>query len=288
MKFSKNLVLASVLSVIGFSAHAKFKTDTLITIDELENKVKVIEAEKTDRKKKTLVVFDIDNTLLVSQQELGGDLWYNWQRSDDVLPEHKLNSDCLFNVATFLLSRNNTYQPVEVNTVKVVDSLSHKSKLPIIALTSRSPELRLDTERALKANNINLSKTLRIDPQYDLGDSKLNYANGLFMTTGADKGKVLIQLLGKHLEDYSDIIFVDDTLKNITNMNNAFDDSKITVHSFYYPKVEEDWNSKNKSLGKSFNDLNGSTLNKQWKEFISVYGTTTQKGLCAYKPLQAK
>ena len=47
-----------------------------------------------------LLVFDIDNTLLTSETDLGGDIWYQWQTGafPDIQPSKKQKVECLFDV----------------------------------------------------------------------------------------------------------------------------------------------------------------------------------------------
>ncbi len=47
--------------------------------------------------KNPLIVVDIDNTLLTSTSDIGGDIWYQWQRGKlDVKPKDGDKVDCLF------------------------------------------------------------------------------------------------------------------------------------------------------------------------------------------------
>jgi hypothetical protein len=102
----------------------------------------------------TLVVFDIDNTLLTMKQDLGGDAWYNWQR--DLLKGPPSN----FSVAKDgrglldvqrLLYDVGSMEPPEPWTPLFVAELRNK-KYPIMMLTSRGPAALSATRRELVNN----------------------------------------------------------------------------------------------------------------------------------------
>lgn len=223
-----------------------------------------------------MIVVDIDNTLIKSVQDLGSDLWYNWQTSKDI-KDFKLPSYCLFNIAIPLLTRKNTYIPVEdVFTNAVFDILSNK--YTTIALTSRSPELRIDTERVLAANGIKFKDVPFETSTYNKFDNKLSYAKGIFMITGQDKVAMLIQLLGADIQKFKYIFFVDDGSKNIISLNNAFNNiNQPFFKAFYYPRVELDWSQKNTQ---PFGVNNGSEMHDEYKKIIKIYGTPDQNSIC--------
>jgi hypothetical protein len=196
--------------------------DTLVidfkVIDETINeKVNKYGAENV------LVVLDIDNTLLTGDTDLGSDIWYQWQNGELEIkpsPEQKLTKDCLYNEAIGLL--------YELGTMRLTDSLLPEyipkwqdSGVTVFALTSRSPKYRAATERELLRNDIDLSvsELTTIDSQrmsfsYNLSRD-VSYSDGIFMTTGLNKGEMLLHILNRSGRSFKAIIFADDTRKNI-------------------------------------------------------------------------
>lgn len=269
-------LITSVFLLFAFYLNAQItKFNSIIEIEGIiESEISKNKLHKND----VLIVFDIDNTLLKSNQDLGGDLWYNWQKSLDNNHKNKIRKkSCLYQIAVPLLTRMNTYSPVESDSTKnVFNNLSNK--YTTIALTSRSPELRIDTERVLIANDLKFKDVKFDDSSYDKYDNDLSYANGIFMTTGKDKGEMLKQLLGSKILSYKYIFFVDDGENNITNMDKVFKDAQRSLYkSFYYTKVENGWLDKKKG---PFGNANGDQLKIDFINFLKVYGTPDQNAIC--------
>lgn len=268
-------LLTSILLLFAFCLNAQIPTYN--RIKQIDSIIKLTITKEGLQKKDVLVVFDIDNTLLKSDQDLGGDLWYNWQRSNNITDDAKLSTNCLFDIAVPLLTRRNSYSLVEGDSTKAV-FLDLSTKYTAIALTSRSPELRIDTERALASNNL-IFKDTKFTSTYYKYDSKLSYANGIFMTTGQNKGDMLKQLLGAQLLNYKYIFFVDDGEKNIKNMEDAFKDVKRPLlKSFYYTRVEDDWKKYHK--GESFGNTNSNEMKNEFSKFLEIYGSPDQQSIC--------
>lgn len=192
-----------------------------------------------------LVVLDIDNTLLTSDVDLGGDVWYQWQRGKlEVKPTPEQKVSCLFEDAIGLLYE---LGPMDLTEASVPDLVSQwqQQGLTVFALTSRSPKYRSATERELAAHDLDFTVSALTDglgelPVYD-GDLErpYSYINGVMMTTGMDKGQMLQFILNKTGKHYPAIVFVDDSEKNITNINQAYLDSNTEMHLFHYTRIED-------------------------------------------------
>jgi hypothetical protein len=193
-----------------------------------------------------LVVLDIDNTLLTSSSDLGGDFWYQWQNGELEIkptPQQKLRQDCLFDEAISLL--------YELGTMNLTDSLIpgylrnwQQSKVTIFALTSRSPKCRAATERELLRNNIDLTtselKTVdenSLSVNYKL-KREVSYMNGIFMTSGLNKGDMLSHIIGKSGKTFKAIIFVDDSKKNVDAVREKYSNcGNVDITILHYNKV---------------------------------------------------
>ena len=191
---------------------------------------------------RTLIVFDIDNTLLAMKQSLGSDQWYNWK--SDLIKKHNPRlfgsllkwQGILFDHGSMRLTENGLDSKI----------LSFQSRHPVIGLTSRSPYYRVATERELANNRINLKKTSiggaspgKIRPK---GHKRLvSYENGVFMTSGLHKGEMLIYLLnriyGQNMP-ITQVIFVDDHLKNTKRVFESLRSQGIEIISLRYSKED--------------------------------------------------
>lgn len=244
-----------------------------ITIGHIENLREFISSKQTEvGVNNILVVYDFDNTLMAMNQDLGSDQWYNWQSeliknksSKNRVAEDK---EKLFqiNYRLFALSK---MHPTEKQTVQVVKDIQEK-KIKSIILTSRGPLYRNDTE--IELNDVGLNfKNSAIGPEggfastylpENLKDARpISYMDGILMGSGQDKGALLDSLLEKTKNQFKVIVFVDDTLKNIENMENQLS-KKVDLYTFYYTHEEDrvlkfkkdkskairDWNQLNRTL----------------------------------------
>ncbi len=218
----------------------------------------------------TLVVLDIDNTVLTMPRQFGSDQWFSWQ-SKNCLGKTNNKSYCaasnfgeLLNVQGQLFAIS-TMVPTEKITVKTIHNLQQRG-FKVILLTSRGPEFRNSTELQLSENGLNFAKTA-IGPgqgyggtylpyklnnlnRYGLNQSdakRLNlkkprpvsYMNGVYMTAGQNKGVMLRNLLAKTNTDFKAIVFADDHKKHITRMNQAFEKlNYVEVMAFRYGAVD--------------------------------------------------
>jgi len=226
-----------------------------------------------------LVILDIDNTILTSQEDLGGDIWYQWQRGEleDIKPtEEQKIKNCFYEDVIGLL--------YELGTMELTDSLLpnyisnwQSAGTPVFALTSRSPKYRTATERELIKRGIDFSlsplKTIEGEtPTYDYKLQRdMSYQNGIMMTTGMNKGEMIAHILGRTGRSFKAIIFVDDSEKNVKNVRLEYQDNPdIDFTIFHYDKIVRDRIIANggvivtpkqaKKMAKDWNELND-TLN---------------------------
>ena len=203
------------------------------------------DAEKIKRNSDTLYIFDFDNTLMAMQQELGSDQWYNWQseliqKNDKKYAVAKTKGE-LFDIQYKLFALGKM-RPVEPETAQIVKSLQ-KNGYKVIILTSRGSEYRTDTEKELTSLDLNFIDSA-IGPRGGILEPYLpdlisnprlvTYQNGILMGSGQDKGLLIRDLLEKTGYKPNKIIFIDDTPKNITNVDKEFDKSELQVHVVQY------------------------------------------------------
>lgn len=107
-----------------------------------------------------LLVFDIDNTLLAMNQEVGSDQWFAWQAK---LLEHDPNNENLIAIkfSELLESQRLIYSiasmsQTEAKQSTLLKALSDKG-FPRVLLTSRGPEMRDSTVRELNQSQYKLS-----------------------------------------------------------------------------------------------------------------------------------
>ena len=240
------LLLLTVL-ITGVLKAQTLKDSTIFSFKDVNNLV--AKKSKEYGIENVLVIVDIDNTLLTSNVDLGGDIWYNWQRGKikDAIPTKKQKiENCFYEDVIGLL--------YELGTMRLTDTLIpqyinnwQKNGTTVFALTSRSPRYRTATKRELLKNGIDLSKSplKQIDGSiatynYTL-DREMSYEDGLMMTTGMNKGDMIAHILGRTGKTFKSIIFVDDSEKNIVDVTEKYKgNTNIDFTVFYYDKIARD------------------------------------------------
>jgi|GEM_PF-1395466 len=217
------------------------------------------EIEKTQGE--TVVVFDIDNTILKTPTNLGSEQWVIWQKS--LLDQEPRPPQLVANSFQEILIRQDwilaltTMMPVHPLIPHAVGAYK-KAGAKVIALTSRKPDTRDYTVRHLNGAGIMFSAVQSFElPQgvgfvpYDLqrpeasglsrkdlelagGVAPRNtiFDRGVYLTDGQHKGLMLKSLLHRLGIKPKSIIFVDDRAHHHVGMQKAFEDSDIVVHSF--------------------------------------------------------
>ena len=201
-----------------------------------------------------LIVSDIDNTLLTSSVDLGGDIWYQWQRGKlDVTPAEDEKVNCLFEDTIGLLYELNPMMLTEGSVNELVSKWQTQGNT-LMALTSRAPKYRAPTERELYRNGLNLAFTALApandsDPVYrQLLEREMSYSRGVMMTTGMNKGEMLHWILNKTGRKFAAIVFIDDSQKNIDSMSAAWENAPVTMEIFHYTKIEDEREAANGSV----------------------------------------
>jgi len=191
-----------------------------------------------------LVVFDFDNTLMAMNNDLGSDQWYVWQsdviKNGDKKQAMASDRNELFELhyKLFALGDMHAVENETANVVKKIQEL----KIRTLILTSRGSEFRTDTEMELKRGGMDFSLTapgpqggyaFQFLPEGVENARPVSYQNGIFMGSGQNKGLLLQALIKKTGGTFKSVVVVDDTLKNIENIESVYkDDNSVTL--FYY------------------------------------------------------
>jgi hypothetical protein len=247
----------------------------------------------------TVVVFDIDNTILKTPTNLGSEQWVVWQKS--LLDQEPRPPQLVANSFQEILIRQDwilaltTMTPVHPLIPNAVGAYKNAGA-KVIALTSRKPDTRDYTVRHLHDAGIvfsdlqssNLPLAIGFVP-YDLkrpeatglsrkdlelagGVAPRNtvFDRGVYLTDGQHKGLMLKSLLSRMGITPKSIIFVDDRAHHHVGMQKAFADSDIVVHSFRHtamtPTIE------------SFEGSDKVKEGIQWTRFIN--------GVCAVSEIE--
>lgn len=211
--------------------------DVLATRD-LVDVLKVLSEPYNGR---TLLVLDIDDTLLTSPAFFGSDAWYEWQKT--LSPQSPGYVPCRFDVIAMNYEAG-TQVPTQDDAVAAINSIP----LDKIMVTGRSPMYRGGTIRELKKAGYELPAPLQpglagaiydYQPDPARPSVTLSYHQGVLMVAGQNKGQALLDLL-KHLQvSYDRVVVVDDAEKNIDDTREAMAAAGIGYRGVLYTRIEK-------------------------------------------------
>lgn len=216
----------------------------------------------------TLIVLDIDNTLLTMNQDLGSDAWFNWQA--DLINKNNLTDVVAGDLGGLLKIQGIIFsiapmRAVEPQNPKVVRNLQDLG-YPTLVLTSRGLDFQDSTFRELSKNAYDFSNT-SIGPKngyagkyfpYDLNNIQkygitpqevdrwkltppkaVAYQNGVFFGAAQHKGAMLKTILAKTEFRPCAMIFIDDTAKHTERVWDAFDSTDVDMTVIRYGFLDE-------------------------------------------------
>jgi len=199
-----------------------------------------------------LVVFDIDNTILATDDDLAGEHWFLWQ-SEMIKAGNFTEGAVAKTVDELLVVQGWLYtigrmHAVEPRIPEDVKELAARGTR-FMALTSRNPEIRDVTLRELAKNGFDLGAAAPgpsggyAGPFLpEAGSKPVIFERGVMLTSGQNKGAMLRALLAKTGAAFSDIVFVDDRPHHLEGVQAAFADRPERVRTVRYvhelPRVE--------------------------------------------------
>ncbi len=275
------VLLLALLSACAGPAPRPNGIAAISQVVEIDDLALVAPAVADNNGRRTLLVLDIDDTLLTSAGFFGSDAWYEWQKTLPASDPGKVA--CLFDVIS-LNYEAGAQQATQADGPALVNPLMQRDAL---MLTSRNPLYRGGTLRTLRDAGYAFPTMLdggdegriwRWRKTPEANPAPLSYDQGVFMTTGQDKGLVLLDLLGRLDVSYQRVVLVDDGEKNITNMQAALRDAGIDYLGMHYRRVDKRVDAEMARQGregwKAWQDLLGG-LYPQRLEAI-------RQGKCAY------
>ncbi len=159
----------------------------------------------------TLLILDIDDTLLIPVQMLGCDEWFRHR-----LAKHKASMSSQEalgkSLAEWEAVRHITkMEIVEKDTDSIIASLQSKG-FTMIGLTTQGLALSTRTTQQLKENNIDLSLTSPNKESHYFTNQGLGvlFQNGILFTSGTSKGESLFTLCEKIKFMPKRIVFIND------------------------------------------------------------------------------
>lgn len=183
-----------------------------------------------------LIVFDIDNTIVESVDQLASTQWFEAMIQFKMKQESLTEREALERTLPLnsLLIQHSIIQPVQLSkTVEIIKQLQD-NRHKVIALTARSSNpLKACTIGHLKGVNIDFTRT-SVYPQDIIFGQRTHYTHGIIFTDGEHKGHVLRSMLDIVGYAPKKIIFIDDKEYNHYAIKHAFKETNISHTCIWY------------------------------------------------------
>jgi hypothetical protein len=187
----------------------------------------------------TLLLLDIDHTLIVSPQALGHISWWademrsqirngiGWQEAADIIYPQWIK-----------ILEHSSADPVEKETTLIIEMLQ-RQKVPIVGLTHRQPSVSQSTKKQLASIGFAFGShgshlvDLEICCDLKLPEQIARFEEGvLYVNDRNSKGDALVLFLDVHAEHIKNggkainkVVFVDDVFKNVRDVG-----QKLAAH----------------------------------------------------------
>ena len=237
----RRLLSAALALLLAACAAPAVRPDATASIVRNIDDLAQLAPALAESSRRTLLVLDIDDTLLTSAGFFGSDKWYEWQKT--LPPGDPGKVACLFDVIS-LNYEAGSQQPTQPDGPALINALP----IDKLLLTSRNPLYRGGTLRTLRDAGYALPAMLGGQAEGRSWDFRkaaearpvhVAYDQGVFMTTGQDKGQVLLDLLRRLGLHYERVVLVDDGEKNIANMQAALRAAGIDYLGLHYTRVDK-------------------------------------------------
>jgi len=237
------------------------------------------ELPKYTNEPNTLVIFDIDNTILEPTNELGSDQWFSACVKKEI--DSGLNKIEAINkvVPSYIAAQQKAkVKLVEPQTSKIISSLQ-KQKIPMLALTARGIELSNCTFSQLKSIKVNLSLKSPWKKELTFSDCpfQANYRNGIIFCTQNNKGQILNKFLDMTAFKPSKIVFIDDRKSHLEDVEKELENTKISFIGLRYSYLDEKVNrfvlredAQNKTASASFFTMAKNKLSSLGNNMIAL------------------
>lgn len=173
----------------------------------------------------TFVVFDLDNTLVESTQDLGSDQWFV-RLMEEAYRLSPSKETIEFVIAIYYAVQHQaSLQVVETQTINLL-TLLQDLNIPVLVLTARGGEICKSTIDQLKRIGINFDKqwnNMECVLTLDEGKTTTLFSNGIVFCNGADKGKCLLSFFQYIKIQPKHVLMVDDKEKHLKSVKQVIE-----------------------------------------------------------------
>lgn len=183
----------------------------------------------------TLVVLDIDDTLLIPAQTLGTDIWFLHRGKQH--EKAGLSRAVAFEKALAeweAIRQLTNVSIVEEGTQAIIASLQDKN-VPVMGLTTQGLALATRTIQQLQSLGIDLTPSAPSkEDHYFINEHGVLYRHGVLFTSGTQKGKALIKLLEINGLQPQHVLFINDKEKHLKEVESVLENLGIAFTGLRY------------------------------------------------------
>ena len=189
----------------------------------------------------TLIVFDLDNTLIQTSQHLGSDEWFT-HRLEHLTKQGLSIDKALDQVVPHWIEVQNRTEVDFVDPLipNLLDKMQ-KKHVPMIGLTKRPPAMANRTLQQIAPLHINFDKTAPL--KGPLVFEELNassYQQGIiFIAQGIEKGPAITAYLKKLAKMPKKIVLIDDKMSHLQSVAKALEMMEIPFIGIRYSGADE-------------------------------------------------
>jgi hypothetical protein len=221
-------------SYYWWSRQSNVRIIQITSIAQVQNFLDTEILSKPGMAKKTLVFFDLDNTLVEPTTPLASDQWFDAcmrYYQDKGLSLQQANKIVLPMWKELFLHVH--VKPVEPMTIAVLDAIA--KKVSVLAVTARSQYSLAFKQLA----EVGISFQQNPLAQHMFLYNQFRFERGILFCNGADKGAAVAALLQQLLLKPKLIVMVDDKIKNLESVAKIVVQQKIDFVGFRYGFLDE-------------------------------------------------
>ncbi len=206
---------------------------------------------------KTLVVFDLDNTLMHPAQELGNDQWFRHCVKVYLSQGESLQNAIEQTVSKYLAILNLTrMQHVDPGAVEVIEEIQERG-YHVMGLTARGISLARATTLQLGSLGFDLKLTSPTSEHiYFMHEQGILFREGVLFCSGVHKGTCLTKFLSLINMQPEKIVFVDDKASHVAEVEMECDRAGIEFVGLRYGYLDE-----------AIENFSPEIVAKQWESF---------------------
>lgn len=189
----------------------------------------------------TLVILDIDDTLLIPAQTLGSDVWFISRLNQHLQTKKDYHLALDRALAEWEAIRHITdVKIVEEGIQEIIDSMQ-KNQVVMMGLTTQGLALATRTAVQLKSLSIDLTKTAPSHDEHFFinGPTGVLFRKGILFTSGTAKGEALIKLLDTIHYTPKHIVFINDKKTHLHDVERSVEARNIHFTGLRYSYSDE-------------------------------------------------